>query len=327
MWQNSAQLYERGFFVPASLSPYPTSANHERLTTISLQSDKLNDNLRVAAGIKTQDDVLFHRIEVERLFRAELDALGNLPRTLLLSNEHCHSRLTAEEDVKSLYSFLQQFSDQFEIIVYIRPQHELAISLYDTAIKVGYRDIDMLPNFSGGERQWTEKRYFDYDALMSRWCRVFGESSLHPIIFARDELKNKNIIHDFFDYIGCDISNLAVPPNENVGLSTLFQVALNAINRSCASSKLNLTPRQRTRLIELFQNKSRGGKGQRPSRSDAMAFFASFAESNEKVRSRFFPERANLFEVNFDGYPEHRKDVNEVDVLAECVYTIAGLDE
>ena len=51
------------------------------------------------------------------------------------------------------------------------------------------------------------------------------------------------------------------------------------------------------------------GRGARPAREDAEAFYACYHQSNEAVRQRYFPQRAHLFDADFSDYPaiaDHR---------------------
>ena len=112
---NRNALLQRGFFVPASLSPHAVVANHERLTVIALDPAKLGDDLRVRAGLKTIEDVKEWRVRVEEDLSREIVALSHQPEnspTLLLSNEHCHSRLVTREEVHYLRQFLDRFADE-----------------------------------------------------------------------------------------------------------------------------------------------------------------------------------------------------------------------
>ena len=53
------------------------------------------------------------------------------------------------------------------------------------------------------------------------------------------------------------------------------------------------------RLALLFP-----GRGVRPARDEVEAFYGQFRASNERVRQRFFPDRASLFDEDFSSYPE-----------------------
>ena len=318
---NRRALLQAGIFVPACLSPYDVAANHERLTTFALADDKLNDDLRVAASVCAPEQVAEHRASVTHALRAEVASLpADLgAKTLLLSNEHCHSRLVERAEVVRLRTFLGEFAQQVRIVVYLRPQHELAVSLYDQALKGGYADVSVLPDFSGRTRQWVSRSYFDYADLLGRWSDVFGRDAVDVRIYHRSELANGSVVDDFADYLELsDIPGLSFPKSTNISMGAERQIALNAINRLAQARGQPLTPELRATLIEQFQQTTRGG-GLRPSRHDAEAFFQSFALSNEQVRSIFMPQRDRLFMPDFTDYPDTAVARSEADALAATV--------
>ena len=303
---NRLPLLQHGFFIPKSLSPYASIANHERLTTMALQTEKLSDDIRIAAGLRTQHDVEQHRYSVMQAFKNELSELSQDDLVLVLSNEHCQSRLVCDEEVRRLQELLDPFCESVNVIVYLRPQHELATSLYNQALKAGHSDISILPDFQSPGGRWVERRYFDYHDLTCRWTKVFGDCGLTPRIFDRRHLLNNSIIQDFHELIGCGISDLEMPQDVNKNMSADLQSVLNLINVFCKKFPSELDPSLRAKVIATFEKLSTGAE-QRPSRSDAQAFFAKFAGSNCLVKDRYFPDRSTLFETDFDNYPRHQQ--------------------
>ena len=299
---NREELLSRGFFVPRTLSPHLELANHERLTTMSLGLSKLSDDLRVAAGLTQAGQVISHRAAVAEAFMDEVRSLGRSARTLVLSNEHCHSRLTADDEVRTLSEFLFRFSRDVEVIVYLRPQHELAVSLYNQALKAGYSDIDVLPDFAKAEARWVEREFFDYAELVLRWGRVFGGGNITARRFDRETLVGGSVVDDFFRCIGCDTAGLARSHDVNVTISAELQSVLNAINRYAQGPQRALSGDLRFKVNTLLERLSRG-PGRKPARADVERFFGMFRQGNELVRRLHFPERASLFDITFDDYP------------------------
>ena len=60
------------------------------------------------------------------------------------------------------------------------------------------------------------------------------------------------------------------------------------------------------------------GRGARPARADAEAFYGKFRPSNEAVRRRHFPDRETLFDEDFSDYPEteDRREFDADDIAA-----------
>lgn len=323
---NRKALLQRGFFVPASLSPYPILANHEKLTTTALNPAKLHDDLRVSAGLKTIEDVKQLRVRVEEDLTREIAALPHHPEnspTLLLSNEHCHSRLVAGEEVHYLRQFLDRFAEEIKIIVYLRPQHELAISLYDQALKVGYHDIDVLPDFIGRRSRWVNRPYFEYDKLLDRWAAEFGRDEITVRLFSKDHLEGNDIIRDFTSVISCNTDDLQFPANENVSLSAECQTVINAINRYVASQTGPINPPlQREKLIRVLGTMASGSRNN-IKREDAIRFFRAFDDCNERVRKGYYPSVEPLFKPNFDAFPAgDPPKMSEIDAAVRMILNL-----
>ena len=302
---NRAALIEKGYFVPKSLAPHSGLANHERLTTYALRNEKLDDDLRVSAGIRSAEHVERHRANVERDLREEVASIASDVATLLLSNEHCHSRLVEPDEVTRLKEFLNSFADTFEVIIYIRPQHELATSLYDQALKVGYFDIDVLPFADTARKLWVDRRYFEYDSLVNLWSTVFGDDNLKVRLFDRRRLLNQNIVSDFLRLVGITPNGMYHVADQNRSIGSTLQHALNAINRFENQNPGSIGPELREKLITVFGQDALEASI-KPARKDAMRFLQQFDEGNEYVRQKFFPERTNLFDPDFSLLPSEQ---------------------
>lgn len=326
---NRDALLQRGFLVSSSLSPYPIMANHERLTTIALNPAKLGDGLRVRAGLKTVEDVAEWRVRVEEELSREVEAISHQPEgvpTLLLSNEHCHSRLVTREEVHYLREFFDKFADETHIIVYLRPQHELAISSYSTILRVGFHDIEVFPDFIEGRSKGFNRLYFQYDKLLERWAGEFGRDKITVRLYSQDHFEGDDVIQDFMSVIGCNMDGLQVPANENVGLSAEHQAVLNAINRYIASqSGLAVTSLQRHKIVTALQAMSlaSGGSGNRIKREDAIRFFHNYDDCNERVRKDYFPNVNSLFHPDFSAFPvDDPQPINEIDAAVRVILNL-----
>jgi hypothetical protein len=321
---NRDEFLKQGYFIPSSLSPYPDLANHERLTTYALNPMKTSDDLRIAAGLKSSDEVSLHRANIVEGLRNEIAAITGNPRTLLLSNEHCHSRLVEDEEVSLLKAMLGEFVDSFRIIVYLRPQHDLAVSLYSQALKAGLFDINVLPEFDRMGQYWVRKRYFNYLDLLTRWSSAFEIQNITARIYSKEDLVEGSIIDDFMSVIRADRSSLTKTENLNPSMSEEFQPALNAFNRFSHNNPHETTPEHRTLLIQTLESLSKGARFQ-PIRCEVEKFLQIFDESNEEVRREFFPNRDRLFETDFSGYPEVAgPPVAENDALIRTILHLLG---
>ena len=68
------------------------------------------------------------------------------------------------------------------------------------------------------------------------------------------------------------------------------------------------------------------GAGAKPARAEAEAFYDMFRASNDAVRQRHFPDRQQLFDEDFSGYPEtsDQRDVTIDDLMAVAAQVHMG---
>jgi hypothetical protein len=83
----------------------------------------------------------------------------------------------------------------------------------------------------------------------------------------------------------------------------------------------------RFRLIRTLQGVS-SGPGRRPSRAEAQRFLSMFADGNERVRTRFFPAQASLFNIDWSGFVEQAEaPLSETECLIETFLRVLLQDK
>lgn len=267
--------------------------NHTGLAAYAM-NDGRTDDIRSAYGVHDAAAVPDFRARLERAAEAEFEGAG----TVVFCNEHCHSRLKKKVEIQRLADFLRQHFDRIDISVYLRRQDQVALSLYSTKLKSGNTDTDILP------RPYEEDLYFNYDASLAIWEEVFGRAHVHVRLFDRKELVGGDIVADFLSAWGLGKPAGYRPvgkKNESIGPEAQdYLRRINAHIEPIAGLPIDevLGPIA-ARLARHFP-----GKGARPARAEAEAFYAVFRASNEAVRKRHFPARKTLFDEAFDGYPE-----------------------
>jgi hypothetical protein len=305
---NRDNFASHGYFVPGSLMPpdMQDKPNHVHLAAIALNDRRFDKDLRGTIGLNDTASLSRFRTSVYTAFNDEVAGVPNHCHTLLLSNEHCHSRLQSVEEVAYLKTFLDAYCETYKIIVYLRPQHELAVSQYGMMLADGFYDIDMFPQLSDSicdkRRRYTNWSYFDYGTLLTRWATVFGHNSLVPRIFSRSTLKNGSIIDDFFAGM-LPFDEWPRPERQNANLSPRAQKFLLALYPVLAATghaaSAPIGEKIRNILRKLYP-----GEGTLPCRADAVAFFEQFRVSNGQVLTEWFPMRQKLFDEDFSVYPE-----------------------
>lgn len=138
-------------------------------------------------------------------------------------------------------------------------------------------------------------RYFDYDAkLTGIWAAAFGAENIVLVPYARDVLVNGDIVEDFAHR--CDLKfNVADPIRVNSSLDG------NRTFLGLKLAELKIAKPRRKKIMEHLP-----GTGTfLPSRADAVAFQAHFAEANARLAQNWQWDGAPFrFDDDFTLYPE-----------------------
>lgn len=209
--------------------------------------------------------------------------------------------LHAESEFLRLKDLLEPHFDEVKIVVYIRAQHDRAISAYSQRLRMGKvtREVLRIPDESGS----NEHSYF-YDRFPENWVTHFGRDNVTVRIFDRAELQDGNVVADFFKIVGLSLAGIIPPGDKNLAFSTEQQAFLLHINKylqPLADGGMNIA---RDDLLRAMQDMPRADKGVRPSKAQVQDFLAQFEDSNERVRQSWFPDRERLFRVDLSKFPD-----------------------
>ena len=294
------RLQRLGLFVPRSLARGDGHCNHLRLPAYALRDDKLDDDVRLHFGLASEDDIAGFRTATCALLEREIRARGGTG-TMLLSNEHLSSRLDTADELVRLRDLLGGFCNAFRIVAYLRNQADVLESLYGEAVKGGFHDIDLIPDFSVPD-PWIGREYFEYGRTLERWADVFGQDRVEVRLFELQALRSGDVVGDFLGCIGVDASRFTALPRLNERLDDRAQTFLLRLNRALRS----LPPDEAGRIRDVVVNALSGashGPGYRLTEDEARDFTALFEGQNEWVRERWFPSSSRLFQP---GPPRER---------------------
>ncbi|MBL0887538.1 hypothetical protein [Myceligenerans indicum] len=294
--RQSAELLGHGVLYPRALRTR-RGISHTGLATYAADPHRVDD-LRRAAGLTTPARVETHRHAVRRALLRELSS-GEPPATVLLSSEHCQSRLRTVAEVRDLRELLAEFCDDVTVVLYLRPQHEVALSLYSTRMKAGLPPTNPLSEDS------AEPGYFDYGGLVTRWATVFGAANLRVRTFEPDRLIGGSILDDFADVTRLPVALRRSGGRANPSLSPRGIRVLGAANTVVPRFLLGRVNPLRLPLTRLVEQLFRGS-GPVVDPDEAATFYERFAESNDVVRSMYFPGRPTLFSPDFSVYERAR---------------------
>ena len=260
----------------------------------------VNDDYFVEHSIVGQERRDVWKKEFLVSFVKEIENLGPDIHTVVFSSEHFHSRLRSEEGIVNLRAVLGERFRKCELIVYFRRQDELAVSLYTTAMRVGYYDRPIFPDVT------PANTYFNYNRSLEMWAKIFGRDTITARIFDPAHLIESSLIVDFLTCFGLYYLNkdVTLVEPENVSLSDLTLGYLNEFNR-----RIRIRTGHNRQLITILRNiltkrvESRSdGQKLLPSRSSAMKFYRQFETDNRMLFDRWFS--GNSFSHDFSKYPE-----------------------
>ncbi len=283
---------------------------------VAYVQDEMDDYLEAQSVIDRDEREAFFA-SFEAAFAAEVERLRVAHRGVVLTSEHCHSRLVSEAEIRRLKQFLDRFFDEYRVVCYFREQSRLRTSLYSTDLKIGRAgritefDDDASP----------DSHYYNYLTFFGKWEKVFGLQSLVPRLYGPDHFTGGDIRIDFLD---------AIAPGTDAGLYEFEDEPGNEAVNAHQAIVLRLINRHRGRRIGRFPDptpkllRSRMLKVESLKQSGRIvdprqaSFFEMFEEANTKFFSRYFGVDANLFDPP-----------GEDDGAVEAPFSIdeAGLDE
>jgi hypothetical protein len=112
----------------------------------------------------------------------------------VVSSEYFHSRVTSPEDISSLASFLNEQFNEINVVCYFRNQHEMAISAYSTALRVG---SSLSINEYLSSKVTPDNYFYDFLQIAQNWSECFGKDNCIFRIYNRVTLIDGDIRKDF----------------------------------------------------------------------------------------------------------------------------------
>jgi len=217
--------------------------NNRALSVISRKAEEREDGFAYY-GIQTESDHAAFRTRTLAAFERDLEAARAAgAHTYLISSEHCHSRLRFQEMVDRAAEVLAPHFDEIEIVCFLRPQIDTALSLASTGSRVGMHVDDSFFN-----RVKPGNPYYNYPALLERWANAFGQQSVTPVAFKRE----KRPVEYFKRRLNLD-PDAEYVPDRRINSTVDYRVVamMNALVRENTTNKpRELHPMYRTFFIE-----------------------------------------------------------------------------
>ncbi len=302
--ENRGALLARGICFPHS----PGEVNHFRLAIAAAKGGRGNKMARVTGEA---GDAAYVADRFARDLAAEMAALPETVHSCVFSNEHCYRKVDSVAAAQRLKAMLDPHFDRYRIVVYLRRQDEMMVSVYSTRLRSGDAHADVLPAVEGNE---TYLRRFDWFALCERWAAAFGREAIAPRVFDRASFVGGDLLKDFCHVAGLgEAEGLAFPKVVNSALSAPAQEFLRRLNIVMHGAEdseereeegVGSDDDKAPRFIRQFVDHHYSGRGRRPSRAQAEAILRHFAPANEALRTRYFPGRETLFPDDLSRWPE-----------------------
>jgi hypothetical protein len=284
---------------------YPASAGGgvaQMLHRVGLASD--------TTGRRVQENVRSFRESLTAEIRALPESIG----TVVLSAEQCSLLLRDAARIGALRDFLVPLFSAVQVVLYLRRQDLHAASLYAQGLRRG----QLAPPDLNAVASEYEGLY-DYAALIGLWQHAFGEGNVTPRIFEPAHLMNGDVVDDFFTLFGAAacLGEVEARPRANRSMSLDGQRLILAIGRRLGEQQPKVEWRFRQwHALAAAVTEACPGQGWQPGRAQAADFLSRFAESNEAVRVRWFPQQRTLFDFDTSALPAYAADLSEEPALA-----------
>jgi len=321
LFGNRQLLFEHGYALLDSLGGFDNRQLARICMRLSRDDVPFQSNQTKSAWRKRR-----RNRKITKQFEKEMRSLPAAVHTVILSSEFLHSRLIHPDEVTALKKLLTPFFSDIRVLCYLRPQVDLAVSFYTTALKDGYdgNEIDaFIETFCT-----PENPYYNYDTLLRRYEDAFGPDRIDVALFGKENFHGGDLIPDFYRRIDptlCETmqTHAKAPGNRNESVSVLGQELLSLLNKH--------TPRlkdRKYRRLRAMIGRDFAGKGKMPTRATASAAFERFSPSNRAVSERYFPDRGCLFAFDPDRYgtvPDGIPDSERhyFDEMTRLLFTVA----
>lgn len=281
---NRPQLMAQGACYPKSPGP----SVHRLVTALASQrrrdpTEKVYRGLDPAASID----------QFKARFAAEMQALPPSIDRVILSDERLSFMVRRPDEFAELRHFLSPYAAEIRIVIYLRRQDSLLASLYSQALRHG--DLSDPEEFT---RNAAKLALYDFEGVIRRWAKAFGEDNIVPRLYENTGSHRFDTSVDFMHLPFIRVANIAskqasgANPSIDEGAQRTLVAIGNLLKEKTGSARIH-GPRWK-RIADLVTLVG-SGKGWELPPGEVSAFMQTFAEGNEIVRARYYPERSTLF--------------------------------
>lgn len=287
LFDNKQFLLEQGFYIPTFLQRNELRGAVHAWTSLLAFDETRIEPLVIDFGM--QDTVKRRAMRKDKWEQIN-NAMNTYPEhTWIVSDEILTARMTNQQDLESLRdNFINLFAD-CKVIFFLRNQLESAIGQWSTDLINGSVQKEMAPPSDLPE---DPQRYLHHQSLLTLW------HSCMPDLEFIVKLYDKNRLLDVFaDIAGIDTSQMAYASfRENSSIPACCLGLLARYNERRPFLEASRPPSEMRRYIPLALSRAfYGYPAFRPDAKIRKAYNEYYAESDEWVRSTYFPEFTHLW--------------------------------
>lgn len=277
-------LMSKGILFPRVPAGNASEPNH-KLLTLCVRRSNVED---LRATVPDVDTKIEHFLSD---FAAEI--AESAYHTIILSNEHCSSRLPELDQIGALKRLLLNFSENIDVIVYIRRQDKLLWSMYSTSLKSGNVREFVYPND-------INSPLLNFKTLLDRWSEVFCVKNIHVRSYDDVILNGGDVVHDFLataglaDLFGPLLLGESVTNRSLDGKTLEFLRLFNKYVPYLVDGRLNEQRGNIMKCLESISGKDDGPQDEQAGRE----FLERFRDSNAYVARKY------LGRQNGQAFPE-----------------------
>lgn len=288
LYQNQAVLAEKG----VALSEVCGKPNNRWLPGYCQPEDRFDNFLR-SFGLRSPADRKEAFADFPDKLKAEIEALDKAGhQAMILTSEHCHSRLNGPATVQKLHDLVTPLFSDVQVICYYREQAAMLKSLYSTSIKSGRSAT--FPEFI--QTCTTDNPRYNYADNADLWSGVFGTEAYTPRLFLKDRFVDGDICADFLATAGLEgegLSPVAANRNESLGAHGIMLGRI--ANRYHSRYGQDSGPNPLWRVLSNLIQESDIAQSGRLSFPEAAAIHETFDPINRDFAARYLGEEGNPF--------------------------------
>lgn len=299
---NREKLRGEGVLFPRS----PGNFNHTALAAYAMADEKGIEEMRMINGVRAMDDLPAFRDKLRHDLVTEIEGSG--AHTVILSNEHCSSRLLTPGEIGRVYDLLAPLCTDIRIVLYIRNPIAFYESWYSTAIASGN-------TFAFPEPKPGMLRAADWLGMVQRWSAVFGSAELFVRRMEPGRLACDDLLTDFFRTVGLASFDFDRGRRANESLSLKPMLFLRELNARLPRFVDGRLSEERGQIVDVLRRWP-GKERFRLDAASAAAIWSHYEDSYERLRRICFPlDEGPLFaRKDGEGATEQGPQLSEDDL-------------